>query len=498
MNNLKYLISLFLFILLIPLSLSAQSEEALEIQSGVSRSDIEINTRFLSSDELKGRATGSPGLELAASYIASWFSANGVEPAPGFDTYFQNVPLISQLSPEGIEFSLGDSTFTKNKHLLLLNNYRGRVEAPVIVLDYATNRELLENDVKGKIVIAKAGLPGETSPQQLVAISGIKMDWIAETGAAGLIEMYANPRYPWQVIVRALGTDRNTFNEENQTHISRPHLWMNGVQSGIQDYIAKHDKQNAELTVSGKSSQPISTKNVIGVVQGSDPELKDEYILLSAHYDHLGVTHTQDVADSIYNGARDNAVGVAAVLSAGKYFAKHPPKRSIILAAWTAEESGLLGSGWFVDHPMIPLDQIFYNLNIDNAGYNDTTKVTIVGFGRTEADSLLKTSAEAFDLEAIPDPVPQQGLFDRSDNVHFARKGIPAPTFCMGFTAFDDELSKYYHQVDDEANTLDFDYVTKYVRSYILSAQKIANTKNAPFWIPGDEYEQAGIKLYGM
>jgi len=227
--------------------------------------------------------------------------------------------------------------------------------------------------------------------------------------------------------------------------------------------------------------------------------LKDEYLLLSAHYDHIGVVggHPEPItSEYIFNGARDNAVGTAGVLAAGKYLSQNPPKRSVILAAWTAEEIGLLGSNYFAENPMIPLEQIVYNLNIDGAGYNDTTKVTVIGLGRTEADPEMKAAAGSFGLEAIPDPVPEQNLFDRSDNVSFARKGIPAPTYSMGLTAFDEEINYYYHQVTDEPHTLNYDYVTAYIRSFVLAAQKIANRDEAPFWLPGDVYEEAGVELY--
>jgi Zn-dependent M28 family amino/carboxypeptidase len=201
-------------------------------------------------------------------------------------------------------------------------------------------------------------------------------------------------------------------------------------------------------------------------------------------------------SEYIYNGARDNAVGTTGVIEAAKYFSQNPPRRSVLLAAWTAEERGLLGSGYFAENPMVPLNQIIYNLNIDGAGYNDTTKVTVIGLGRTEADDDMASAAAAFGLEAIPDPVPEQNLFNRSDNVHFARAGIPAPTYSMGLTAFDDEINYYYHQTTDEPHTLNYEYVTAYIRSFVLAAQNIADRDEAPFWLPGDEYKEAGKELY--
>jgi Zn-dependent M28 family amino/carboxypeptidase len=240
------------------------------------------------------------------------------------------------------------------------------------------------------------------------------------------------------------------------------------------------------------------TKNVIGVIEGSDPKLKNEYILLSAHYDHVGVKHDTNGEDSIYNGARDNAIGVAAILGAAQSLAEAPAKRPILLLACTGEEKGLLGSKWYAEHPPVPLNQIVYNLNIDGGGYNDITKVSVMGLTRTSAEQQITSSAKAFGLDPIADPTPEQNLFDRSDNVSFAAKGIPAPTYGPGFTSFDDEILKYYHQVTDNAETLDFDYLAKFFLSYALLVRRVANMEVTPFWTPGDKYEEAGKKLYGI
>jgi Zn-dependent M28 family amino/carboxypeptidase len=211
----------------------------------------------------------------------------------------------------------------------------------------------------------------------------------------------------------------------------------------------------------------------------------------------VGVGTPDETGDSIYNGARDNAVGTVAVINAANYFAKNPPKRSILFALWTAEEKGLLGSAYFANNPLVPLNQIVYNLNIDNAGYNDTSIITVIGLGRTTADFMINEAVAEFGLTAKADPSPEQGLYDRSDNVNFARKGIPAPSFTLGFTAFDDEINKYYHKAGDEVESFDLNYAQLYWKSYILSAQKIANWSQKPQWTAGDKYEEVGKKLYG-
>jgi aminopeptidase YwaD len=248
--------------------------------------------------------------------------------------------------------------------------------------------------------------------------------------------------------------------------------------------------------MSNKTISPILSQNVIGIAEGTDPKLKNEYIIYSAHYDHVGIGTPDESGDTIYNGARDNAVGTTTVLSMAENLVKYPTKRSALFILFTGEEKGLLGSSYYVDHPVLPLNQMVYCFNSDNAGYNDTSVATIVGLERTTAAGHIKNAATAFGLRATDDPAPEQGLFDRSDNVHFAKKGIPAPTYSLGFTSFDGDVTKYYHRPGDEAETLDYDYLYKFFSSYVLAGRLIANDPVTPFWVKNDKYEMAGKELY--
>ena len=137
-----------------------------------------------------------------------------------------------------------------------------------------------------------------------------------------------------------------------------------------------------------------------------------------------------------------------------------------------------------------------YCFNSDNGGYNNTELATIIGLTRTTAQKNIVAAAAAFGLKAIEDPAPEQGLFDRSDNVHFAKKGIPAPTFSLGFESFDGDVTKYYHQPGDEADTLDYDYLEQFFGAYVLAGRLLGNDPETPFWVPGDSYEEAGKALY--
>lgn len=492
-------LTLLLFFLLLQ-PLFSQTEVVQTITEEIQQPEIERNIRFLASDELLGRDTGTHELDIAAKFIATWLQVYETDYVPGTSSYFQDVPFTQRSDPDEIRFSAGDSTWLKDTDLVLMDSYRGEAEGEVVFLEYATAEELQERDVKNKIVVTRAGLPGQATGQSIFRTAADKKQQAAEAGALGLVELYEPTALPWQRVVSFLSGGRMQLAGcNNGPAPSIPHLWIRSESPERIAYLSEVTNRTAVIAVKGEGPRTFTSRNVVGVIEGTDPVLKNEYILLAAHYDHVGVTDSHGTGtgeDTIYNGARDNAVGVAAIMSAVKHFASHPPKRSVVFAAWTAEEKGLLGSRYYAENPLIPLEQTIFNLNIDGAGYNDTSRVTIIGLNRTDAASRLTASAEAFGLEAHDDPAPEQNLFDRSDNVNFAARGIPAPTYSLGFTAFDEEINHYYHQVTDESDSLDFEYITRYVRSYVYAASLIANMEETPFWLPGDKYEEAGKQLY--
>ena len=474
----------------------AQQEPVELIKETVTEPQVEMHIRFLASDELQGRDVGTPGIQIAARYIADYFISHNVQPLPAIGDYLQEVPLEQTTAHQVGSLQVGKHKYGLKDDFLLLAGDNTELSGPVVYLNYGTEEELEEAKVEGKLVLLKAGLPGEDSPQAWFSAARQKRQLLTEKGAKAVIELYNHPQLEWSRLQRYLSGGGMGLAGGEAEAASIPHLWLQDMDNQKLEQLSKGKKLNGQLQLSGKETSTIPAYNVVGYIEGTNPELKDEYILLSAHYDHEGTTSGTAGADTIYNGARDNAVGVAAVLMAAKYFNLYPPERSIIFAAWTAEEKGLLGSAWYAEHPPVPLEQTVFNLNIDGAGYNDTTKVTVIGLGRTTADEALIAAVQAYGLEAIPDPVPQQNLFDRSDNVNFARKGIPAPTFSPGFTAFDAEVLQYYHQVIDNPETLHYEYLTNYARAYTLAVQKIASLKETPYWVSGDKYEEAAENLY--
>lgn len=450
---------------------------------------------YLASDELMGRDPARPEIKLAYTFIADQLKKYGAKPVPGADGYYQNIPFRISSPPGKGLVSMGDSIFTQGKSLLVLDGKFLSGDFELIEVGFGLESDYEGKDVTGKVVVTNIGATNRMNPADLFSLGREKVALAQAKGAIALIEMYNIPSIPWQLIANNL--NRPQMGIDQGTSSSLPYIWIKDLTNETKNSIATRKVTKASFAIEGKINKSIEGKNVLAWVEGTDPKLKNEFVMLSAHYDHVGVGKPDAEGDSIFNGARDNAVGTIAVLNAARYFAANPPKRSVLLALWTAEEKGLLGSGFFANNPLIPLNQIVFNLNIDNAGYNDTSIITVIGLGRTTGDNLISEAVAEYGLKATADPSPEQGLYDRSDNVNFARKGIPAPSFTLGFTSFDNTITQYYHKAADETESFDMDYATLYWKSYILAAQKIADTFNKPIWQAGDKYESVGKALYG-
>lgn len=481
--------TLVLTLLMGSLFAHSQNDKELADQS-VTQGIIKSHIGFIASDELKGRDTPSEGLKIAAKYIESRFVEYGVSTAPGMDSYFQPVQLKKISPPTSGSLQLGDASYKLKDDFIMMEGENTNLSGEFVFVNYGLDSDLGEMEIEGKIVVAICGNGQSNNPQEWVNLSIEKRLKVAELGGLALIELYNSPQIPWNFLVRYFSGEQVVLDESKDAE-SLTHLWMN---RSADDFST--EKTNASITISGAINESFISQNVVGYIEGSDSKLKDEVVVYSAHYDHVGIGQADANGDSIYNGSRDNAVGVVTVLVAAQNLAKNPTKRSGLFVLFTGEEKGLLGSKAFVENTPIALDKMVYCFNSDNGGYNDTSKATIIGLGRTTAEEMIVEACSAFGLEAIDDPAPEQGLFDRSDNVRFAVKGIPAPTFSMGFTAFDDEITKYYHQAGDNPNTLDYSYLEKFFKSYVYASRLIGNAKKAPFWIKGDKYYDSGKELY--
>ncbi|MBL0744756.1 M28 family peptidase [Chryseolinea lacunae] len=461
----------------------------------VTAQDAEAHLTFLASDEMRGRDTGSPELDIAANYIVAQFRSNGIGHVPGASGYFQEFSLEKIVPPATGSFSIGAESFPWKNEVLALNGVGASLQGDIVFVGYGLPKDFDTYDVRGKIALALVGSPESTKPvRALVKDSPEKNKLAAAHGAVALVEVMTIPGIPWPVLMNYLSADR--FVVKNNEEASLPHLLLRNSESASLKALLESRHAKAALDVKGTALKTVKAKNIAAAIKGSDATLSQQWVVISAHYDHVGVKKNAS-GDSIYNGARDNAIGAVALLEAARFLKQHPPKRSVLLLAVTAEEKGLLGSDWYANHPLIPLKQTVFNYNCDGGGYNDKSIVTIIDVNRTTTDEQLREACKAFGLTLGGDPAPQQNLFDRSDNANFAIKGVPALNISPGVKAFDEELLKYYHQPPDEVGSLDMVYLEKFYRIFVYGIYKIANESALPRWVKGDKYEEAGKALYG-
>ncbi|NJB85740.1 hypothetical protein GGR26_001485 [Lewinella marina] len=501
-----------LLLLLCSFGLGAQQGAAGQIDRSLpefsfNRHELAGQLYFLASDYLQGRRTGSVGNEVAAEYIAAQLRAYGYDPINAADSsYFQEVPLRVVNAPERAELTIGGDTYRNGEELLVIRGPEAQASGQVVFANFGwvdpanDHNDYANLDVKGKIVITRPGIPGDQSQQAVFRGMEAKAAMAAEAGAAGIFELFTLP-FPWGSFKSYLGGERMTMTEDG-SQATIPYGFIRLPDATVASLQSAPGGLSGALSSTGMRIRDLGSRNVGGILRGSNPELADEYVLMTAHFDHVGVGSQgggyYSAEDSIFNGARDNAFGTVSLLAAARAFAQHPPERSIVVLAVTGEEIGLLGSKYYAEHPLVPLEQTIFNFNTDGAGYNDTSAVAVIGMGRTGIDPQIEAAASAFGASVIANPAPEQGLFDRSDNVNFAVKGIPALTFSPGMTGFDDTIAKYYHQVSDNPETVDLDYLQRYCQIYTLAARLIANRPTAPFWEAGDKYESAGKERYGL
>lgn len=501
--QIKKIVSLLTIALWVtPLTIRAQKEPEYSLK----KEELESHLRFLASDELEGRRTGEQSNRVAARYIAEQFRKNGAIPVPGQDSYFQPI-YFDKISAGGNgTFKAGPEELTYETDWFLLSGGAAQLTQPLVYAGYGLESsekgwdDYKGLDVTGKVVLVQAGLPESQSPREAMTTAVQKRKLAAEKGAVALIELY-NATTPWNFISGYLSAERIALSDPAMAETPAiPHFWVNGREPRITKTL--RDASEVTLKTEGRTTRRVLSPNVAAYMEGSDPKLKDQYIILSAHYDHVGVgaqggqPYTPE--DSIFNGARDNAFGVTGVLAAAKSFNELKPKRSVLFLAFTGEELGLLGSRYYAENPLLPLKNAVFNLNCDGAGYNDTSVISVFGLERTGASKQIEQAAKTFGLGVVGDPAPEQNLFDRSDNVNFAAKGVPAPTFTPGFRDFDADIMKYYHQAIDNPETIDFDYLLRYSKAYVLAARLIANLPTPPQWTAGDKYEAAARALYGQ
>jgi len=482
-----------LLLLCVLFSFSTMAQKIVKkIKRSVSQQQIESHLYFYASDELRGRNTGTIENKIAARYIAEQFRAFGVDPVGGQEDYFQGVDLLRTRIPNKAQMVVGDSIYNLWDDMIFTSPANIDIDSgQYVFIDYGKAEDFEGKDFTGKIAVGIYALPPEgqrLSKEEMVAI-------LKEKGAVALLELYRPSKFDWPLLINYLSNDSYKLLTGEREVNDFPVGWIVDPHFERLKFFRESVSLAVSLHVSGSQVDSLTVPNVVGYIEGTDPDLKDEFILISAHLDHVGVKNAVPGEDSIYNGARDNGIGITNMLTSAEFFGKYPPKRSLLFLACNAEEVGLLGSEWYASHPLVPLRKTVYNINTDTGGYNDVTKITVVGLNRTNTAPELIKAGEPFGLTVIDDQVPEENLYERSDNVSFAKKGIPAISFDPGYTSMDEEIKKYYHQPGDEPSTIDYEYLTKYCQAYIYAVYLLSE-KEELTWTDGDPYQTAGDSLY--
>lgn len=466
----------------------------------LTRADLEAQLRFIASDELAGRRTGTAGNDAAARYIAEAFRAAGVQTAPGMNDYLQPTPML-RTSPAPQSAVLAGRPLSPGDDFLTLLGEDFQMTAQVAAAGYGLDkdgkRDFQGVDLKGRIAAFRFGAGGNA--RRGMSLVRKKNAAASQQGAVAVIEFYKGRA--WNRLSRFLKRSRISLKSTPEKSGAIPHLLVNDPDGRLFQQLQEAVEPKASIESGARIREDVLSSNVVGYIPGRDPALRDQFVVLSAHYDHIGSGEDTPGAtpeDHIFNGARDNGMGVVALISAARSLAALPPARSILVAAVTGEEEGLLGSAYFVENSPVPLRQIVFNLNSDGGGYSDVEAVTVLGLGRTTAHRQVEAGCREFGLEAIAEPEEAEGFFNRSDNLNFAREGIPAFTFSPGFRSLEGEAMRHYHRPSDEADeNFDFDYLLLFSQAFARSARLIADHPEPPRWSPGDSYEAAAQKLYG-
>lgn len=479
---------------------------------------------FLSDDAMQGRQTGSAEHRRAAEYVAAQFKKAGLKPGAGAG-YLQPVQFVSRkvieeksrvaLVRDGVEQPM---TLGEQGMLNMRVDHAPSIEAPLVfaghglVVPEAKHNDLTGIDVKGKVVVLLTGFPSNISGPLGAHYQSVRWPTLRAAGAVGSINIQ-NPvgqDIPWerQMPTRFLPQMAIADPAFDETAGQRLNVIMNPAHAEMLFTgsghtfaevlaLAKAGKplprfalKGTVRAVVGVERTPVTSENVVGILPGTDPKLKDEYLVVTAHLDHLGTDTSK--GDNIYNGAMDNASGIATLIeTAAAAAATKGFKRSIAFVAVTAEEKGLLGSRYYALKPTVPARGIVANLNTDMFLPLFPLK-SVVAQGLEESDLAadLRAVAAATGIEALTDPEPERNAFTRSDQYSFIRSGIPALSLKVGFLKDSPEhemvrkwrAERYHSPRDDLSQPVDKQAAVEFNRVYMRLLEAVANRPTRPAW----------------
>ena len=503
---------------------------------------ILAHTKVLSSDEFEGRGPGTRGEELTVSYLVDQFKKLGLKPGNSDGTYVQKVPLVGitptaaplVLEKGGRKLTLKwkDDVVAWTKHVADSASINKSdlvfVGYGIVAPEYKWD-DYKGVDVKGKTLVMLVNDPAVPDDPQ--AFGGKAMTYYgrwtykyeigAKMGAAAVLIVHATEPagYPFEV-VQAKTTeqfdlvtpDKNMgrVNIEGWITLDRAKELMTLAgqdfdalkkQAATRDFKPVPLGITASMTIKN-ALRTIDSQNVVAKLDGSDPALKDEYVVYTAHWDHLGIGPEQN-GDRIYNGAKDNAIGVAGLLELARAYTKvmPTPKRSILFLSVTAEEQGLLGSQYYSVTPIYPLRKTLADINMDGLNVHGKTKdLTLIGLGASDLDDYAKAAAAEQGRVIRPDPETEKGFYYRSDHFNFAKQGVPALDPDEG-TDFVGKPEGYGKQVRDDYTEHDYHKPSDVIKPdwdlsgavedlqvFLAVGYRVAQAEKYPEWKPGNEF----------
>jgi len=510
---------------------------------------IRAHVRFLSHDLLEGRGTGQRGGDIAAEYIATQFWLDGLKAAGDNGTFFQQVSFVGITPGAETTFDLVPSKGDTQK-LKPLDDYvaydqtqhaSDDIDAPIVYVGYGIDAPEYQwddykgVDVRGKVLLMLVNEPSSNDPNffkgPALTYYGrwtYKYEEAARRGAVGaiLIHKVEMASYPWEV-VRNSNSGEKSFLKSDAPQLKAA-SWIQldvarrlAQNSGLDLKKMMEDAQSRSfhpVTLPAKLKahmvskiRPFSSRNVVAMLPGADPKLSSEAVIYSAHYDHLGIRPDMP-GDNIYNGARDNATGCGIVLELARVFAQSQarPRRSVLFAAVTAEEQGLLGSEYMGKHPPVPAGKISLDLNFDDIPpLGAPEEVEVSGSERTNFYPTVEAMAKEFRLAIRPDSHPEAGHYYRSDHFSFARVGVPAFSINegmkykghnteWGLQQAEDYTNKQYHQPSDEYTpSMDFTGDAAMARFGFALGWAAASQPKLVGWEKSDEFEKARMQSQG-
>jgi Zn-dependent M28 family amino/carboxypeptidase len=515
-------------------------------QTDISGERMRAHVKFLASDLLEGRGVGTRGGDLATEYIASQFAVIGAKPAGENGTYFQKVPMVgATTSPSATLAAVGANQTVSFKWLddfvgvSELQQPDDQFDAEAVFVGHGIVApefhwdDFKGVDVKGKVLVLFTNEPPSEDPKffggRALTYYGrwtYKYEEAARMGAKAVIIIHTTPTagYGYDVVRSSWGKEDPQLKLPDGQAALAFAGWV--TQDAGAKMLALSGKTVDELLTAANSRdfrpiplgihiranipteiRQIQSNNVIAKVEGSDPQLKSEAVIFTAHWDHLGIGPAVN-GDSIYNGAVDNATGCAIIIEMARAWEalEHKPKRSALFMAVTAEEAGLRGTEYYAAHPVIPLAKTALDLNFDAfAPFGRTKDISVTGAERTTAWPVVEESARRMELTIKPDSHPEQGAYYRSDHFSLAHAGVPAFSIDLGTDyygkpagyggkIFEEYNDKHYHQPSDEYHEdWDFGGMEEAAKLGLLIGMTVANQPQLPTWHAGDEFLPARL-----